>query len=178
MSIEIAIRPATPEDALAVAALAREIWWDAYREIIPHAQIEYMLADRYAYERLLSDIANPEKWLDLAFVAGRLTGFAACEIAGGEYKLDKLYVHPERQRQGVGRELVTHALERGQGLGYPLMLLAVNKNNEKAIAAYRKMGFIVREAKVTDIGQGFVMDDYILEVLQTAMKNRIGDKRP
>ena len=42
-------------------------------------------------------------------------------------------------------------------------MLAVNKHNFNAIAAYRKHGFIVREAVVKEIGGGFVMDDYIME---------------
>jgi len=42
------------------------------------------------------------------------------------------------------------------------VVLAVNKKNAKAIAAYRKHGFAIRESAVTDIGSGFVMDDYVM----------------
>ncbi|MCL2022390.1 MAG: GNAT family N-acetyltransferase [Betaproteobacteria bacterium] len=160
----IEIRPASPEDALLIARLAREIWWHAYVDIIPHAQIEYMLADRYAYARLCDDMADPEKWIDMAFADEQCIGFAACEICAGEYKLDKLYVHPAWQQQGVGGALIRHVTERARKLTYPGMTLAVNKHNEKAIAAYMKLGFTVREARETDIGHGFVMDDYILEL--------------
>ncbi len=44
--------------------------------------------------------------------------------------------------------------------GYRDLVLAVNRGNTKAIAAYLKHGFAVREAVVKDIGGGFVMDDY------------------
>ena len=43
-------------------------------------------------------------------------------------------------------------------------MLAVNKRNAAAIAAYRKHGFEIVEAVVKDIGGGFVMDDYIMEL--------------
>jgi ribosomal protein S18 acetylase RimI-like enzyme len=43
-------------------------------------------------------------------------------------------------------------------------VLAVNKHNAQAIAAYRKNGFRVADAVVKDIGGGFVMDDYIMEL--------------
>jgi len=163
MSCPIEIRPATPEDVPGIARLARETWMNAYTGIIPPAQIEFMLAERYDLARLCGDINDPEKWIDLAFCAGCFAGFAACEICAGEYKLDKLYVHPDWQQQGVGGALIGHVLERARTLGYPTMILAVNRRNEKAIAAYTKLGFTLRETKVTEIGHGFVMDDYILE---------------
>ena len=41
-------------------------------------------------------------------------------------------------------------------------MLSVNKRNAKAIAAYQKNGFGITESVVTDIGNGFVMDDFIM----------------
>jgi ribosomal protein S18 acetylase RimI-like enzyme len=46
--------------------------------------------------------------------------------------------------------------------GCTTLILAVNKRNEKAIAAYRKQGFAVRDSVCVDIGNGFVMDDFIM----------------
>jgi diamine N-acetyltransferase len=77
-------------------------------------------------------------------------------------KLDKLYVHPERQRRGYGGRLLGHVIERARSLGFERVILAVNKRNHNAIAAYRKHGFDIVEAVVKDIGEGFVMDDYIM----------------
>ena len=41
-------------------------------------------------------------------------------------------------------------------------MLSVNKHNTRAIAAYRRNGFVIAESVVTDIGGGFVMDDYVM----------------
>ena len=38
--------------------------------------------------------------------------------------------------------------------------LTVNKQNTDAIRAYEKMGFVNTESLVTNIGGGFVMDDF------------------
>ena len=38
----------------------------------------------------------------------------------------------------------------------------MNKHNAAAIAAYRNCGFVTREEVVVDIGNGFVMDDYVM----------------
>jgi ribosomal protein S18 acetylase RimI-like enzyme len=42
------------------------------------------------------------------------------------------------------------------------LILSVNKRNARAIAAYQRNGFVIAESVVTDIGGGFVMDDYVM----------------
>ena len=39
----------------------------------------------------------------------------------------------------------------------------MNRFNEKAIGAYRRNGYAIRQELKTDIGGGFVMDDFIME---------------
>jgi ribosomal protein S18 acetylase RimI-like enzyme len=161
MSIDI--RPITPDDVPAIIGLARTTWLDAYAEIISPEQIDYMLAQRYDHARLCLDTEDPQKWLHQAFLGGVLAGFAACEIHKGEFKLDKLYIHPNMQRKGIGAALVDHVAELARERGFSAMILAVNKQNEQAIRAYAQYGFRLRNEAVTDIGHGFVMDDYIME---------------
>ena len=162
-SLKIEIRPITHPYVPAISALAREIWQATYPGIITQEQIDFMLEQRYGHERLYDDLEDLHKWLDQAFHDGRRVGFAFSEIYKGEFKLDKLYIHPDVQRKGVGGELIAHVAARAKKLGYPCVILAVNKRHEKAIGAYKKYGFVVREAIVDDIGRGFVMDDYVME---------------
>ncbi|HET7776704.1 MAG TPA: GNAT family N-acetyltransferase [Azospira sp.] len=158
------IRPLCREEVGAIAQLARTVWAQAYRDIITPAQIDYMLAQRYCAPRLLEELARPDIWWDQAFVGPRRLGFASTQATAvpGEFKLDKLYVHPEAQRQGVGSALLAHVQQRARARGGKTLILAVNKNNAPAIAAYRKNGFEVRESVCVDIGHGFVMDDFIM----------------
>ena len=162
--MNLVIQPVRPADVAAVAALAREIWQSAYAEIISQAQIDYMLDQRYNAPRLLDELATPGYWWDQAFLDGDRVGFASSYLTGvpGELKLDKLYVHPARQRGGVGGALIDRALEHGRAAGCGTLLLAVNKGNARAIAAYEKHGFTVRDSVRVDIGGGFVMDDFIM----------------
>ncbi|MDR0529662.1 MAG: GNAT family N-acetyltransferase [Zoogloeaceae bacterium] len=160
---KLSLRPATQDDLPALARLARETWLAAYTGIVPDAQIEYMLAQRYNLEALSEILAAPDKWLELAFWEERLAGFALSEPYDARArKLDRLYIHPDWQRRGVGGALVRQAAERARNLGYSELILSVNKRNEQAQRAYRKYGFLQREATQTDIGEGFIMDDYIL----------------
>lgn len=148
----------------AVCALARTVWRHHYPAIIGTAQTEYMLARRYDPALVRAELARLDLWWDVLEEDGALVAFS-CSIAEspGELKLDKLYVHPERQRRGHGRALIEHACERALSFGCCALVLAVNKRNAAAIGAYAKHGFSIREAVVKDIGGGFVMDDYIME---------------
>jgi ribosomal protein S18 acetylase RimI-like enzyme len=159
----IDICPITPEDVSGIADLAKTTWLDAYGDIISPEQINYMLAQRYDHARLRAEAKDPQKWLRQAYLDGVLAGFAACEIYKGEFKLDKLYIRPDMQRKGVGAALVGHVIALAREQGFPAIILAVNKRNEQAIHAYTQYGFRIRDEAVTDIGHGFVMDDYIME---------------
>ena len=162
-SLNIEIRPVTPPDVPAIAALAREIWQATYPGIITQEQIDFMLEQRYGHERLYADLEELHTWLFQAFHEGRRVGFAFAEIYKGEFKLDKLYIHPEVQRRGVGGLLIEHVAELARKQGYPCVILQVNKRNEKAINSYMKYGFVVRTSTVDDIGHGYVMDDFVME---------------
>ena len=162
-SLNIQIRPVTQPDVPGIAALAREIWQATYPGIITQAQIDFMLEQRYGHERLYDDLEDLHKWLDQAFLGDRRIGFAFSEIYKGEFKLDKLYIHPDVQRRGVGGQLIANVAERARQLGYPCVILQVNKRNLNAINSYKKYGFEVREATVDDIGRGYVMDDFVME---------------
>jgi diamine N-acetyltransferase len=162
--MELQILPVGTEDVDAIAALAREIWQAHYPGIITQEQIDYMLAQRYSHAHLLAELADPgiEWWQ--AWRGARRIAFLSL-IPGAEAetrKLDKIYVHPDEQRQGVGKTLLEFAAERARSAGCLTLALAVNKRNQKAIAAYQKHGFAVREAVRVDIGHGFVMDDFIM----------------
>lgn len=163
MSAVIEVHPLATADIPAIATLARTVWQVAYREIITQAQIDHMLVERYSAGSLLAYLDADDRWFDVAWADGQATGFCACELHAGEYKLDKLYIDPQAQRRGIGGMLIGKAADRARNIGFAAMILAVNKRNEQAIAAYRKHGFEVRESVCVDIGNGFVMDDFIME---------------
>jgi ribosomal protein S18 acetylase RimI-like enzyme len=158
------IEPLAAEDTGRLYALAREIWYAHYPAIISVAQIEYMLEERYNAGVVLAELRRDGLWWDKLLVAGEMAGFASYFLAAGagEMKLDKLYVHPRLHRRGYGGMMIDRACEVARSRGCSRLVLAVNKNNRSAIAAYLKHGFHIGESVVKDIGGGFVMDDYIM----------------
>ena len=156
-------RRATPRDIEPLCILAREIWRAHYPPIIGQAQTEYMLAQRYTAEVLRDEFARKEIWWAVAYEDEALVGFASFHLHDpAELKIDKLYVRADHQRKGIGESFIRHASELARACGQSTLVLAVNKRNANAIAAYRKHGFEIREAVVKDIGEGFVMDDYVM----------------
>ena len=61
----------------------------------------------------------------------------------------------------VQKNNLEKVFEEGRAFGKKQVYLTVNKHNDHAIAVYKKTGFKVIDEVVTDIGNGYVMDDYI-----------------
>ena len=155
---------ATEADLPAISELAGVIWRACYPGIITHAQIDYMLARMYSLNVLRDEIRFQGIRYDRLLVDGKPAGFASYGPTSelGVVKLHKLYLLPEMQGCGLGSSLLQHVeCEVRAGAGRRL-ILSVNKRNTKAIAAYKRNGFVIAESVVTDIGGGFVMDDYVM----------------
>jgi GNAT superfamily N-acetyltransferase len=160
---ELVIRPPAENEAEALGELAREIWHAHYPGIISREQIEFMLAERYSPAAIRAGMTG-QCW-QTAWLAGAMVGFAHGYAEDAEtWKLDKLYVHPGHQRKGIGRALLQRARDQARDAGALRLILRVNKRNAVALAAYAKYGFRVYGEHVLDIGNGFVMDDLLLEL--------------
>lgn len=154
-------RRLTPDAVDAVAALARVVWQATYPTLISQGQIDTMLADRYAATRIRSQLDDPHHawWV----IGSPPAGFAHVVTDATTAKLDKLYIHPKRQRLGLGAALVNACIDWARAQGHRVLRLQVNRGNTQAMHAYQKYGFSVVESRVFDIGQGYVMDDHVME---------------
>jgi diamine N-acetyltransferase len=169
------VRPAGPEHIPAIITLAELIWRAHYPGIISQGQIDYMLERMYHPEVIRREMGEGIYYRRL-LIEETLRGFTAFGPAGtgGEMKLHKLYVHPDWQRRGLGSLLLRDAEETSRQTGFSTLILAVNKANAKAIAAYRKNGYTLRDSVCVNIGGGFVMDDFVMErsILMGSMIHR------
>ena len=142
----------------AVAALAREIWTQHYTPIIGAAQVAYMLERFQSVEAIAQQIEIEGYEYYLEPEAGYLA--LVPDADNRRMQLSKLYVREDRRGQGLGRILVEWATTRSAQLGCRELWLTVNKNNAGSIAFYERLGFAKTGPLVTDIGGGFVMDDW------------------
>jgi GNAT superfamily N-acetyltransferase len=151
------------DDADAVSALARIVWQATYPPLIPQAQIDAMLADRYAPERIREQLDEPRQAWWGAKQNHTLVGFAHAILDESGCKLDKLYVHSDHQRHGIGAALVQAVEDWARRQQARRLWLQVNRGNTQAIRAYATYGFRIVDSHVFDIGGGFVMDDHVME---------------
>lgn len=160
------ILPAGEEHLPALAELAGVIWRACYPGIISRAQIEYMLESMYSLPNLRAEIRAQNVRFYRVLVGTDFVGFASLGPCGlpGVLKLHKVYLKPEFQHRGLGRRLLRHCQAEAVRGGARRLILAVNKRNTPAIAAYQRAGFAIAESVVTDIGGGFVMDDFIMGI--------------
>jgi len=161
---ELTVLSAHASDIPAIQSLARQIWNDCYPGIISHEQIAYMLAKMYSTPVIERELASGVAY-ELARLGGEGVGFLSysLELRTRELTLHKLYLLKEQQGKGLGQQLLEHVKRKARGLKAGTISLRVNRQNQKAIAAYQRAGFVVAETNVADIGGGFVMDDYIMK---------------
>jgi ribosomal protein S18 acetylase RimI-like enzyme len=152
----------SPADIDAVCQCARTIWQATYPALISQAQIDFMLADRYAAARIREQLADPAQAWRVARIGDTIVGFAHASLEAAHCKLDKLYVDPAQQRRGIGRALLDDVAQCAREHGATRLWLQVNRGNAQAIAAYQRYGFCIERAQVFAIGGGFVMDDYVM----------------
>jgi diamine N-acetyltransferase len=163
-SSAIHVRRATAADAVTIQAIANSTWPIAYASIISPEQISYMLERMYALEVLINEMTGKHMYL-IAELEGHAIGFAGLEHGFRESRntrLHKLYVLPEAQGSGAGRLLLNSATMAAMAHGDVAIDLTVNRLNP-AKDIYLKWGFRIVRDQVLDIGNGFVMDDHVME---------------
>ncbi|MGZ6123369.1 MAG: N-acetyltransferase family protein [Myxococcales bacterium] len=159
---DVTIRRASDAELPTIAALAGRIWRAHYPSILSPEQIEYMLRWMYDVRQLRRDVERGVVY-ELLFDGDRPLGFCGYEELRGELKLHKLYLEVEEHGRGLGTMLLRHVEQETIRRGLSKVVLGVNRFNEKAIRAYQRNGYRIREPLRTEIGGGFVMDDWIME---------------
>ena len=156
------IKTADVADAPLLEALAKEIWTQHYADIITLEQISYMLDRFQSAEAIVQDMQSGAVY-DIAYADGEPCGYSAAEPDETGLFLSKLYVRQSCRGQGIARAMVNRIVHRAQETGAVRISLKCNKYNTNSLAAYERLGFTFAYPCVTDIGNGFVMDDYVLE---------------
>lgn len=160
------MRRVTAEDDIrALAELAHRIWNEHYVDIIGQEQVDYMLENFQSERAIRAAIEREGHMYYLVSEDAEDVGYWSVEPEPGKdrMKLSKIYVRRDMRRQGLGRQMVEVAEELCRERGMDTLWLAVNKNNTDSIRAYRAMGFERVGERVKHIGEGFVMDDYIMQ---------------
>ncbi|PYF75882.1 GNAT family N-acetyltransferase [Pedobacter nutrimenti] len=161
----ILLRRAKEQDIPAIRAIAQITWGPTYVPLIGQQQVDYML------EKMYNDGVLQEQFLHgyiflMAEINKKDVGFASYSLADpeqGTYKLHKLYVLPETHGKGVGKFLINEVVNKVREAGGKSLELNVNRENN-AKDFYERAGFKIKETVDLDIGNGFFMNDYVMEM--------------
>lgn len=153
-----------------LADLAKKIWNEYWPGIIGQAQTDYMVAKFQSLGAIKRDMR--ENGYEYWFIASRRNDGALQPIGytGGHadadpnrYFISKIYLLSECRGHGLSSKIIDFYSDICKARNLSAMYLTVNKNNALAIRAYKRNGFQAIEAVETDIGDGFIMDDYVME---------------
>ena len=163
MNNDLTIRKATAEDIPLIRELVFKIWPQTYAAILSQEQIDYMLEMMYSEASLQKQISNGSRFI-IVYEKDNPIGYAAYfSKSPSVFKLDKIYVLLSLQGRGIGRYIIDYVITEIKARGATALQLQVNRGN-KARDFYEKLGFVVIDQKDFDIGSGFVMDDYVMEL--------------
>lgn len=158
-------RVRTPEEIELLCSLAKEAWELAYKELLGPSQVEYMV-EKFQSPPAVRRQMDTENYVYYIIygddVPGGFIGFALNYQGQDELFLSKLYLLPALKGTGAARAALDLVEAEARCLHLPAIRLTVNKHNTHAQEVYRHWGFQTVDSTVTDIGGGYVMDDYIM----------------
>lgn len=155
----------TDAEIAVVAKLAQEIWTEHFPPIIGMAQTVYMI-ETFQSAKAVSHQLREEGYRYYLLRAGSdWIGYTAVHPEPEYHRmfLSKIYIRKSFRGRGHSRTTMNFIADLCRDSGLNMIYLTVNKRNLSSIAVYEKLGFVRARELVTEIGNGFVMDDYVME---------------
>jgi ribosomal protein S18 acetylase RimI-like enzyme len=159
----LSIKNADIKDILLIRELCFKVWPQTYKGIISEEQINYMLDLMYSEESLQKQMIEQQCQFIFVYDDEEPVGFASFgKTAPGVFKLHKIYILPGQQGKGTGKFVIDHIIKEVKNKGGNVLQLQVNIRNQ-AKKFYEKLGFTTLYQFDFPIGNGYVMDDYLME---------------
>lgn len=149
-------------DLALIENMANAIWHEHYTPIIGTEQVTYML-DKFQSSNTMQEQIDKGYQYFLINFNNNAVGYLSFEKRENALFLSKIYLLKNERGKGIGRAAMEFVISAAKGLKCTKVALTVNRFNKNSIRAYESAGFEKKGALVQDIGNGFVMDDYLME---------------
>jgi ribosomal protein S18 acetylase RimI-like enzyme len=162
------IRPARMEDVPQIAVVHVRSWQAAYRGLLPQAYLDGLDPGQRIgqWERVLSAADWSDGGTLVADAGGRLSGFVSYGQARDDDadsrragEIYAVYLMPAAWDEGVGRQLLTAALDRLGEAGFDQVILWVLDSNARARRFYEAGGWHADGAAKQDDSSGVPMTE-------------------
>ena len=161
----LSIQKGSPLDTATIRDIAYRTWPDTYGDIVPAAQLDYMLALFYSDEALTAQMEEKGHQFILVKENETVLGFASYEhhyLGQNTTRLHKIYLLPESQGKGAGKLLIDSVVKAATENQSDVVSLNVNRFNT-AVTFYQKMGFDIVGEEDVALDHGYLMEDYKME---------------
>jgi ribosomal protein S18 acetylase RimI-like enzyme len=162
---DLTFRDAQMKDAAGLAEIGRETFAETFGVFYPPSDLRQFLDETYSIDKMETDLRDPEVEVRIAFNGKKMAAY--CKIGPCKLPIDtgpepalelhRVYVYQHDQGVGVGRILLSWAIERARQRGAKNLFLGVWEQNSRAIALYEARGFERVGAYKFKVGQ--TMDD-------------------
>ena len=161
----ISFKKATKVDIPQIQELAKKSWNSAYQNILSQDQIDYMLQQMYSEEEISNHLENPNYHYYLILKAETAAGFIGFEFhyENATTKLHRIYLLEDFKGRGLGKAAINFLKGKSSETSDNRIILNVNKNNP-AKQMYESQGFNIYKEAIFEIGNGYVMDDFLMEL--------------
>lgn len=157
---QVKLTEAGVADIEVIRGLAERTWNQHYLSIISQGQIDYMLNLMYSASSLIEQLQLKQHRFFLIQVDEFSVGFISLHHEGdGNWFIHKFYIDQDAAGKGIGARVFNLIIEM---FGPRQLKLTVNRQNFKAINFYFKCGFKIDHVADFDIGQGYVMNDFVM----------------
>lgn len=146
-----------------LASLAKEIWNQHFVPLIGQKQVDYMLNRFQSHPAMKQQIDQEGYEYFLIGYNDKYVGYTGIKQEDNRLFLSKLYLKKCYRNRGLARKTITFLTDICYQRNLSSIWLTVNRYNHNTIAAYEACGFTKIKEQVTDIGDGFVMDDFVME---------------
>lgn len=164
MDEEICMVPVEEQDTENSAKLAAEIWRECYQGIVEGPQVEYMIENFQSAEAMKNQINDEFEYYYICTNCNENVGYICIKRELNKVFLSKFYIRSAHRGKGYGRFAMSWLKNLCRRDGYTSIYLTCNKYNQSALNKYHNMGFETTKSVVKDIGNGMVMDDFILSL--------------
>lgn len=149
----------TSAEIEALFPVVEKIWQEVFTPIIGAQQVAYMMAHYQSIAAITAEI-NAGAHYFLLVKDGQAVGYTAYEETPEQIYLSKIYLSADSRGQGLSTDVFDWYEELACG---KKLHLNVNQGNERAIAVYEHRGFKRVGERYVEIGEGYIMNDYIYE---------------
>ncbi|WP_310603191.1 GNAT family N-acetyltransferase [Anaerosporobacter sp.] len=155
---------ANQEEINQVVELGATIWREHYSSLISMEQIDYMLDKYQSPIAIAEQMENQGYEYYLIKDDDSTVGYIGIMMEEEKIFLSKLYVAKEARGNGFASKAFAFLADMAAENKKNAIWLTVNRHNDSSVAVYEKKGFVKVREQVADIGNGYVMDDFIMEL--------------